>query len=68
ALGGATTLENLGDLCRRHHVLKHHSPWHIEQLDTAVYAWTSPTGKVYLDRPPPQNTVIFTEDDTPPPV
>ncbi|WP_341977004.1 HNH endonuclease [Microbacterium sp. LTA6] len=67
ALGGATTVNNLGDLCRRHHVLKHHSPWHIEQLDTGVYAWTSPTGKVYLDRPPPQNTVTFTEDDTPPP-
>ncbi|MEV4776372.1 HNH endonuclease signature motif containing protein [Microbacterium sp. LWH12-1.2] len=67
ALGGATTVNNLGDLCRRHHVLKHHSPWHIEQLDTGVYAWTSPTGKVYLDRPPPQNTVTFTQDDTPPP-
>ncbi len=67
ALGGATVEENLGDFCRRHHVLKHHSPWHVEQLEAGVFAWTSPTGKVYLDRPPPQNTVTFTEDDTPPP-
>ncbi|WP_341977382.1 DUF222 domain-containing protein [Microbacterium sp. LWO13-1.2] len=67
ALGGATSEENLGDLCRRHHVLKHNSPWHVEQLEGGVFAWTSPTGKVYLDRPPPPNTVIFTEDDTPPP-
>ncbi|WP_245861214.1 HNH endonuclease signature motif containing protein [Microbacterium aurantiacum] len=67
ALGGATSEENLGDLCRRHHVLKHHSPWHVEQQGAGIFAWTGPTGKVYLDRPPPQNTVTFTEDDTPPP-
>ncbi|WP_102191839.1 HNH endonuclease signature motif containing protein [Microbacterium aurantiacum] len=67
ALGGATTEANLGDLCRRHHVLKHHSPWHVEQQGAGIFAWTSPTGKVYLDRPPSQNTVTFTEDDTPPP-
>ncbi|MEV4776165.1 HNH endonuclease signature motif containing protein [Microbacterium sp. LWH12-1.2] len=67
ALGGATSEENLGDLCRRHHVLKHNSPWHVEQLEGGVFAWTSPTGQVYLDRPPPPNTVTFTEDDTPPP-
>ncbi len=67
ALGGATSEDNLGDLCRRHHVLKHHSPWHVEQLEAGIFAWTSPTGKVYLDRPPPLNTVTFTEDDTQPP-
>ncbi|MCK8468005.1 HNH endonuclease [Microbacterium sp. KSW4-16] len=62
ALGGATEESNLGHLCRRHHVLKHHSPWVVEPLGGGVYAWTSPTGKVYVDRPPPQNTVTFTED------
>lgn len=62
ALGGATEESNLGHLCRRHHVLKHHSPWAVEPLGGGVYAWTSPTGKVYVDRPPPQNTVTFTED------
>ena len=67
ALGGATTVENLGDVCRRHHVLKHHSPWHVEQLGGGVLAWTSPTGQVYVDTPPPQNTVTFTDPDEPPP-
>ncbi|MFS0894494.1 DUF222 domain-containing protein [Microbacterium sp. 179-I 3D3 NHS] len=67
ALGGATTLGNLGHLCRRHHTLKHHSPWHVEPLTDGLYAWTSPTGRVYVDKPPPVNTVTFTEDDTPAP-
>jgi hypothetical protein len=67
ALGGATSRENLGDLCRRHHVLKHHSPWQVEQLGGGVFAWTSPTGKTYIDRPPPQNTVTFADADRPPP-
>lgn len=65
ALGGATALENLGDLCRRHHVLKHHSPWHVEQLGGGVFAWTSPTGRIYIDRPPPPSTVTFTDREPP---
>ncbi|PQZ60048.1 MULTISPECIES: HNH endonuclease signature motif containing protein [unclassified Microbacterium] len=67
ALGGATSESNLGHLCRRHHMLKHHSPWAVESLGGGVYAWTSPTGKIYIDRPPPQNTVTFTEDHAAPP-
>ncbi|KJL47915.1 hypothetical protein RS84_01543 [Microbacterium hydrocarbonoxydans] len=67
ALGGATTHANLGALCRRHHVLKHHTPWHVEHLEGGVYSWTSPTGQVYIDRPPPVNTVTFTEDPEPEP-
>lgn len=67
ALGGETTAENLGAFCRRHHMLKHHSPWQVEQLEDGLFRWISPTGHVYIDRPPPQNTVTFTEDDTPPP-
>ena len=67
AHGGATTVENLGHLCRRHHVLKHHSPWHVEPLGDGTYAWTSPTGRTYIDTPPPPHTITFTEDDTPPP-
>lgn len=43
-------------------MLKHHSPWMVEALGAGVYAWTSPTGRVYVDRPPLQNTVTFTED------
>ncbi|HWS50199.1 MAG TPA: DUF222 domain-containing protein, partial [Microbacterium sp.] len=63
ALGGPTKEDNLGDLCRRHHTLKHHTPWHVEQLDHGLFAWTSPTGRTYTDHPPPQNTVTFTDDE-----
>ena len=63
ALGGATAESNLGHLCRRHHMLKHHSPWTVEPLGDGVYAWTGPSGKTYIDRAPRQNTVTFLEDD-----
>ena len=43
-------------------MLKHHSPWSVKSLGGGEYAWTSPTGKSYIDRPPPQNAVAFTED------
>lgn len=66
AFGGATAEDNLGGLCRRHHVLKHHSPWHVQQLGGGLLEWTSPTGRVYIDRPLPQNTVTFTDTDPPP--
>ncbi|WP_259614140.1 MULTISPECIES: HNH endonuclease signature motif containing protein [Microbacterium] len=64
ALGGETTAENLGHLCRRHHVLKHQSAWHVEARGGGLYAWTSPAGKLYIDRPPPSNTVTFAEEST----
>ncbi|MDF2562191.1 MAG: hypothetical protein K0R99_3637 [Microbacterium sp.] len=67
ARGGPTAVSNLGHLCRRHHVLKHHSPWVVEVLGDGAYAWTSPTGRVYIDRPQPQNTVTFVEEETVPP-
>ncbi|PCE15979.1 hypothetical protein AUC47_10735 [Microbacterium sp. SZ1] len=59
ATGGATCDTNLAHFCRRHHVLKHHSPWHVEQLSDGVLRWTSPTGRTYLDTPPAPNTVVF---------
>ncbi|WP_435744155.1 DUF222 domain-containing protein [Microbacterium sp. PMB16] len=67
ARGGPTAESNLGHLCRRHHVLKHQTPWHVEPVTDGLYAWTSPTGQVYIDRPPPPNTVTFTEDASPAP-
>jgi hypothetical protein len=57
--GGDTNDTNLATLCRRHHVLKHHTPWHVEQRQNGVLIWTSPTGRTYTDTPPPQNTVTF---------
>lgn len=67
AAGGATDTDNLGELCRRHHSLKHRTPWHVEHLGDGVFAWTSPTGQTYVDKPPVQNSTTVTEDDTPPP-
>lgn len=58
--GGATCETNLASFCRRHHVLKHHSPWHVEQKPGGVVEWTSPTGRTYVDTPPAPNTVTFT--------
>lgn len=66
AAGGPTEEQNLGALCRRHHVLKHQAPWAVEQLDGGVFAWTSPTGRTYLDRPPPPHTMIVERDELPP--
>lgn len=67
ARGGPTAVRNLGHLCRRHHVLKHHSPWVVEVLGDGAYAWTSPTDRVYVDRPQPQNTVTFVKEHAPAP-
>lgn len=32
-------------------------------MGDGVYAWTSPSGKTYIDRAPRQNTVTFVEED-----
>lgn len=52
ALGGATSAGNLAHFCRRHHVLKHASPWRVEQVGDGRLRWTSPTGRVYPDHVP----------------
>lgn len=62
AEGGATCESNLAHFCRRHHVMKHHSPWRVTQTTGGVLEWRSPTGRIYVDRPPRQNTVRFEPD------
>lgn len=62
ALGGATTLTNLADFCRRHHVTKHQTPWKVRQLGGGVLEWTSPTGRIYVDHPPGVATHVSVED------
>jgi Domain of unknown function (DUF222) len=52
ATGGPTTLENLAGLCRRHHMLKHHTGWTLKQLGNGILEWTSPTGRKHTDQPP----------------
>lgn len=51
ALGGATSTNNLGALCRGHHMLKHHSAWVPKQRENGDYEWTSPTGRTHIDEP-----------------
>ncbi|WP_426188326.1 DUF222 domain-containing protein [Microbacterium sp. TWP3-1-2b2] len=62
ALGGATTVTNLADFCRRHHVTKHQTPWKVRQLGGGVLEWTSPTGRSYVDHPPGVATYVTFED------
>jgi len=57
--GGPTSDGNLSAFCRRHHTLKHASPWHVRHRADGLIEWTSPTGKTYVDTPPPPNTVVF---------
>ncbi len=55
AAGGQTVPENLGPLCRRHHLMKtHHPGWQVTRdPDTGVTTWTAPTGHTYTN--PPHN-------------
>ncbi len=64
--GGATCDSNLAHFCRRHHMLKHHSPWHVTQLAGGMLEWRSPVGRKYVDSPPAQNTVRFVPSTTDP--
>lgn len=48
--GGPTHNDNLGPLCRYHHVVRHHTPWHMERRADGVHVWTSPLGHTYLKR------------------
>jgi len=69
--GGPTRIGNLAHLCRRHHVLKHHTAWRVVQRAGGVLEWTSPTGRVYPDIPLPADTarpgVVFRAATSPPP-
>ncbi|MDN3496198.1 hypothetical protein QL996_09685 [Planococcus sp. APC 4015] len=52
AHGGPTNPGNLATLCRRHHTLKHASPWHVTQQRGGRLEWTSPAGRTHTDHPP----------------
>jgi len=52
--GGPTHNDNLGPLCRHHHVVRHHAPWQLLRLPDGDHQWTSPLGHVYVrKRGPP---------------
>ncbi|WP_206780507.1 HNH endonuclease signature motif containing protein, partial [Microbacterium sp. AISO3] len=64
--GGPTHVCNLANLCKRHHDVKHHTRWRVQQLPGGRLVWTSPTGRIYReDAPPP--LVAFTTTDPPDP-
>jgi hypothetical protein len=79
--GGATDVCNLAHLCKRHHPLKHVTPWAVRQRAGGVLEWTSPLGHTYIDEPagygsaaaagfgPPtgERGVRFISDGDPPP-
>jgi len=63
---GATSTDNLGSLCRRHHRLKTFTAWRYQMLSLdGVYLWTSPVGVRYLRT---RTTTINLDDVSPPPV
>ena len=45
---GTTTAGDLGSLCDRIHNAKTHGGWLLRQVSPGEFAWTSPTGRVYL--------------------
>ena len=52
--GGPTHNDNMGPLCRYHHMAKHHAPWGLERLSNGDHSWTSPLGHNYTrPRAPP---------------
>ncbi|MDQ4214365.1 HNH endonuclease signature motif containing protein [Microbacterium sp. ASV81] len=59
AKGGPTEIGNLSCLCAGHHALKHPDlddrwRWTARQKPGGVIVWTSPTGRIYCDAPPPR--------------
>lgn len=53
AEGGTTSADNLSLFCRRHHRLKHASPWAVRNLGGGTMEFSSPTGRTYRNDCPP---------------
>jgi Domain of unknown function (DUF222) len=49
--GGRTCRCNMGGGCRRHHQLKQHPRWKLEQTTPGVFTWTTPAGRTYTTGP-----------------
>ncbi len=63
ANGGKTDGDNLGPCCTRHHVTRHAAGWTVEQLPGGRLKFTAPSGKVYIEDPPPR--VMFIPEPEP---
>lgn len=51
AEGGATSADNLGCLCLKHHRLKHRGGWRVAQTGGGSLEWTSPIGRLHRTQP-----------------
>ena len=52
--GGPTHNDNIGPLCRHHHMARHHAPWLLVRKPNGDHLWTSPLGHNYVRaRAPP---------------
>ena len=49
--GGRSCTCNLGGRCRKHHILKQHRRWSLEQNERGEFIWSTPTGRRYVARP-----------------
>ena len=49
--GGRTCRCNFGGGCRRHHQLKQHPRWKLEQTRPGIFTWTTPAGRTYTVGP-----------------
>ena len=49
--GGPTCGCNLGGACRRHHQLKQHPRWKLQQARPGHFTWTTPAGRTYTTNP-----------------
>lgn len=50
---GPTSAANLGPFCKRHHLLKHHTGWQVEQPEPGTFIWVSPLGRRHVIRSTP---------------
>ncbi|MBB5786716.1 HNH endonuclease signature motif containing protein [Jiangella mangrovi] len=49
--GGSTCAANLVALCRKHHLIKHHGPFTVDQPEPGTLRWISPTGRTIVSGP-----------------
>lgn len=63
---GPTDTQNLANLCRSHHTLKHETGWSVTQQPGGIMQWQSPTGRTHATLPEPQNFTpvapVYTEE------
>jgi hypothetical protein len=49
--GGITCACNLGGICRRDHLIKHHPSWKLQQTTPGTFTWTTPAGRTFTTTP-----------------